>query len=90
MKISAPKYRMIYNIARHIKYLKDNNFEITAYNYLYNVNDTKRMWQQHIPNVLNKLDDLRKIDIWTEEMENIFSKYTYDKSKKGINKIIIN
>lgn len=89
MKISAPKYRIVYNIARHIQYLKDNNFEVNSYNYLYNVKDKKRMWQQHIPNVLNKLDDLRKLDIWTNEMENIFSKYSYDNSKKGINKVII-
>ena len=90
MKISAPKYRMIYNIARHIQYLKDNNFEINSYNYLHKVKDTKRMWQQHIPNVLNKLDELRKINIWTEEMEIVFSHYTYDSTKKGIKKIVIN
>ena len=45
------------------------------------------MWQQHIPNVLRKLDDLRKLEKWTYEMEKIFSNINYDNTEKGLKKI---
>lgn len=83
----APLYRMIGCINRNIKILNENNLEINANNYVYKTNNEKRMWQQHIPNVLRKLDDLRKLDKWTYEMEKIFSNIIYDNTEKGLKKI---
>ena len=83
----APLYRMIGCINRNIKILIENNLEINAANYVYKTNNTKRMWQQHIPNVLRKLDDLRKLEKWTDEMEKIFSNINYDNTEKGLKKI---
>ena len=84
----APLYRMIGCINRHLKILKEEKLEINAINYVLKTNDVKHMWQQHIPHVLNKIDELRKIDKWTTDMEKIFSNIVYDKTKKGIKKII--
>lgn len=89
MKKEAPKWRMIYNIQRHIDYLKKKNLEINAKNYIFEVWDTKRMWQQHIPNVLNKLNELRKLSGWTEEMEKIFSKIEFCPENSGVEKLKI-
>ena len=89
MKKEAPKWRMINNIQRHIDFLKEKNLEINAENYIFAVWDTKRMWQQHIPNVLNKIEELRQLEGWTENMETIFSKIGFDNTKKGIQKILI-
>lgn len=83
----APLYRMIGCINRNIKILIENNLEINAINYVYKTNNEKRMWQQHIPNVLRKLDDLRKLEKWTYEMEKIFSNIIYDNTEKGLKKI---
>ena len=62
--------------------------KINSKNYIFNTDDKKRMWQQHIPNVLKNIDKLRKLDKWTIEMENIFSNIEYDGNKSGINKIL--
>lgn len=84
---SAPLHRMIGCIVRHINILKKKNLEINARNYVFETEDQKHMWQQHIPNVLNKLDELRQINKWTEEMETIFSTIEYDNFEHGIKKI---
>ena len=84
---SAPLYRMIGCINRHLKILEEKSLEINATNYVLETNDVKHMWQQHIPHVLNKLDELRKLDKWNNDMENIFSNIIYDKEEKGIKKI---
>lgn len=85
---SAPLYRMIGCINRHLKILEDKNIEITSRNYVFETNDVKHMWQQHIPHVLNRIGELRKISKWNENMEKIFSNIEYDKEQKGIKKII--
>ena len=87
---SAPLHRMIGCIIRHIQILKDKSLQVNARNYVFETNDQKHMWQQHIPHVLNKLDELRKIYKWTQEMEDIFSNISYDNTKKGIQKILFN
>ena len=84
----APLYRIIGNINRHIFILKEKNLEINSKNYIFNTDDKKRMWQQHIPNVLKNIEKLRTLDKWTIEMENIFSNIDYDNDKIGINKIL--
>ena len=83
----APLYRMISCINRHLKILKEKSLKINATNYVFETNDVKHMWQQHVPHVLNKLDELRKLDKWSNDMENIFSNIIYDKKEKGIKKI---
>lgn len=85
---SAPLHRMIGCINRHLKILNEKKLEINSYNYVMETNDIKHMWQQHIPHVLNKIDELRKLDKWSSDMEKIFSNIEYDKTKKGIKKII--
>lgn len=85
----APLYRIIGNINRHILILTNKNLEINSKNYIFNTDDKKRMWQQHVPNVLKNLDELRKLDKWTKEMENIFSNIEYNNNEKGINKIFL-
>jgi len=89
MKIYAPLGRLVAHINRNINLLIDNNLEVNAFNYINYTDNKKRMWQQHIPNVLNKLQLLRTLDKWTEDMENIFSHISIDDSKKGFNKLII-
>ena len=85
---SAPLYRMIGCINRHIDILKNKGIEVNAKNYVLETNDQKHMWQQHIPHVLNKINELRKIPKWTTEMEDIFSNIDYDETKKGLTKIV--
>ena len=84
---SAPLHRMIGCINRHIIILNNKNLELNAKNYVLNTDDAKHMWQQHIPNVLRKIDELRKLDKWSQDMENIFSSIIYDETEKGIKKI---
>lgn len=88
MKVESALGRIIGNIERHIEFLRSKDIAITPRNYVFAVWDTKRMWQQHIPNVLNKLTELRKNKKWTQEMENIFSKIAFDETKPGVSKII--
>lgn len=83
----APLYRMIGCINRHLQILYNKGLEVNAYNYVMETNDLKHMWQQHIPNVLNKIEKLREISKWTQEMEIIFSNIEYRKQEKGIKKI---
>lgn len=85
---SAPLYRMIGCINRHLKILEEKNIEVNSRNYVFETNDVKHMWQQHIPHVLNRIEELKKLDKWTPVIDNIFSNIEYDKEKKGINKII--
>lgn len=85
---SAPLYRMIGCISRHIDVLKAKGLEVNAKNYVFETDDQKHMWQQHVPNVLRKIDDLRQTPKWTVEMETIFSNIEYDTTKHGIQKVI--
>lgn len=85
---SAPLHRMIGCINRHIEILKNKNLEINVQNYVLETDDQKHMWQQHIPHVLNRINELRQISKWNNDMENIFSNLIYDDTKKGLNKII--
>lgn len=84
---AAPLHRMIGCIVRHINILKEKKLEVNAKNYVLETGDQKHMWQQHVPNVLKKLDDLRQIYKWTDEMELIFSNIEYDDLEHGIKKI---
>ena len=83
----APLYRMIGCINRHLEILYKKNIEITAENYVFETNDIKHMWQQHIPHVLNKIEELRKLDKWNSIFEKIFSNILFDETEKGIKKI---
>lgn len=83
----APLYRMIGCINRHICVLQEKKIDVTPENYVFETDDTKHMWQQHIPHVLTKIDKLRKLDKWTPLIDSIFSKIIYDDAEKGIKKI---
>ena len=85
---SAPLYRMIGCISRHIDILKRKGLDINAKNYVLKTDDVKHMWQQHIPHVLRRIDELRSIYKWTDEMEGIFSNIEYNAENKGISKIV--
>ena len=63
--------------------------KINTYNYVHLSGNSHRMWQQHIPNVLNRLEELRKRNEWTLELDSIFNCIEYDSSKCGIQKIKI-
>lgn len=86
---SAPVGRLYANIIRHINNLKEKGLEINTYNYIHLSGNSHRMWQQHIPNVLNRLEELRKRNEWTLELDSIFNCIEYDSSKCGIQKIKI-
>lgn len=83
----APLHRIIGCIKRHLKILTDKKLDINAKNYVLETNDIKHMWQQHIPNVLKNLEELRAINKWDDNMEKIFSNILYDENEKGIKKI---
>ncbi len=87
---AAPLHRMIGCIKRHIEKLINKGLEINAKNYVLETDDIKHMWQQHIPNVLRKIEDLRKLEKWDENMEKIFSNILYDENERGIKKIKFN
>lgn len=84
---SAPLHRIIGCINRHINVLRQKGLEINAKNYVFETDDQKHMWQQHIPHVLRRIDELREIYKWNDDMEKIFSNIIYDEKEKGIKKI---
>lgn len=83
----SPLHRMIGCINRHIDILKKKGLEINAKNYVFETDDQKHMWQQHIPHVLRRIDELREIYKWNNDMDKIFSNIIYDETEKGIKKI---
>lgn len=78
-------------INSRLQYLKDNNYEITSYNYYNYARSDKSMWDQHIPRILKRLSNLKNHPDWTEEMTDIFSHIipNPDKTSKGRYKFII-
>jgi hypothetical protein len=82
---------IIRTILSKLKYLKDNNYEINAYNYYHYAYPGSNMWDRHIPRVLSRLDDLKSHPDWTEEMSFIFDNIVRNQNpeSKGRNKYII-
>jgi len=82
---------IIETIKKRISELKEQNLEITPYNYFWNTYAGKHMYDQHIPRILNWIDDLRKSNNWTLEFEELFShfKINLNPEAKGRNRIIL-